>query len=141
LKAGVTKSAIGNRQLAIGNHPLREFPDHSELSFRNLSHRPDTQISLLRQRSRAGDATMSTDEIRATIKKSIAAITSLSPEEITDSASYKDDLQLDSLTILEIAVDAEYQFQVKIPDEVLSEIRTVDDTVRIVQQHLQLAVA
>jgi acyl carrier protein len=84
---------------------------------------------------------MSTDEIRATIKKSIATITSLSPEEITDSASYKDDLQLDSLTILEIAVDAEYQFQVKIPDEVLSEIRTVDDTVRIVQQHLQLAVA
>ena len=84
---------------------------------------------------------MSTDEIRATVKKSIATITGLSPEEITDSASYKDDLQLDSLTILEIAVDAEYQFQVKIPDEVLSEIRTVDDTVRIVQQHLELAVA
>ena len=84
---------------------------------------------------------MSTDEIRATIKKSIATITGLSLEDITDSASYKDDLQLDSLTILEIAVDAEYQFQVKIPDDVLSEIRTVDDTVRIVQQHLQLAVA
>jgi len=38
-------------------------------------------------------------------------------------------------------VDAEYQFQVKIPDEVLSEIRTVGDTVRVVQQHLELAVA
>jgi acyl carrier protein len=84
---------------------------------------------------------MSTDEIRSTIKKSIANITNIDLEEITDSASYKDDLQLDSLTILEIAVDAEYQFQVTIPDEVLSEIRTVDDTVRIVQQHLQLAVA
>ena len=84
---------------------------------------------------------MSTDEIRATIKKSIANITNINLEEIADTASYKDDLQLDSLTILEIAVDAEYQFQVKIPDEVLSEIRTVDDTVRIVQQHLELAVA
>jgi acyl carrier protein len=84
---------------------------------------------------------MSTEEIRATIKKSIANITNINLEEITDSASYKDDLQLDSLTILEIAVDAEYQFQVTIPDEVLSEIRTVDDTVRIVQQHLELAVA
>jgi len=84
---------------------------------------------------------MSTDEIRATIKKSIANITNIDLEEITDSASYKDDLQLDSLTILEIAVDAEYQFQVTIPDEVLSEIRTVDDTVRIVQQSLELAVA
>jgi acyl carrier protein len=84
---------------------------------------------------------MSTDEIKAMIKKSIANITNISLEEITDSASYKDDLQLDSLTILEIAVDAEYQFHVTIPDEVLSEIRTVDDTVRIVQQHLELAVA
>ena len=84
---------------------------------------------------------MSTDEIRATIKKSIANITNINLEEITDSASYKDDLHLDSLTILEIAVDAEYQFQVTIPDEALSEIHTVDDTVRIVQQHLELAVA
>ena len=84
---------------------------------------------------------MSTEEIRATIKKSIANITNINLEDITDSASYKDDLQLDSLTILEIAVDAEYQFHVTIPDEVLSEIRTVDDTVRIVQQHLELAVA
>jgi acyl carrier protein len=84
---------------------------------------------------------MSTEEIRATVKKSIATITSLNLEEITDTASYKDDLQLDSLTILEIAVDAEYQFQIKIPDDVLSEIRTVDDTVRVVQQHLELAVA
>jgi len=84
---------------------------------------------------------MSTDEIRTTVKRSIATITNISVEDISDSASYKDDLQLDSLTILEIAVDAEYQFQVKIPDELLSEIRTVDDTVRIVQQHLELAVA
>ena len=82
---------------------------------------------------------MSTDEIKTTVKRSIANISGLSLEEINDSASYKDDLQLDSLTILEIAVDAEYQFQVKIPDEILAEIRTVDDTVRIVQQQLELA--
>src|SRR6185295_3861709 len=79
---------------------------------------------------------MSTDEIRANVKKSIAKITSISFDEIPDHASYKDDLQLDSLTILEIAVDAEYQFQVKLSDDDLGEIRTVDDTVRMVQQYL-----
>jgi acyl carrier protein len=79
---------------------------------------------------------MSTDEIRAAVKQSIASIANLNAEEIGDSASYKDELQLDSLTILEIAVDAEYKFQVKIPDEELSEIRTVNDTVRIVEQYL-----
>ena len=78
---------------------------------------------------------MSTDEIRAAVKQSIANIANLDAAEIGDGASYKDDLQLDSLTILEIAVDAEYKFQVKIPDEELSEFRTVNDTVRIVQQY------
>jgi acyl carrier protein len=84
---------------------------------------------------------MSTDEIRARIKKSIATITNISAEEIGDSASYKDDLQLDSLTILEIAVDAEYQFQVKISDDDLGEIHSVDDTVKMVQQYLSLQAA
>jgi acyl carrier protein len=79
---------------------------------------------------------MSTDEIRVAVKQSIAHIANLDAGEIGDSASYKDDLQLDSLTILEIAVDAEYKFQIKIPDEELSNIRTVDDTVRVVQQYL-----
>jgi len=81
---------------------------------------------------------MNIDEIRASIKRSIARITSIEEREISDHASYKDDLQLDSLTILEIAVDAEYQFQLKIPDEELSGIRTVDDTVKIVQQYLSV---
>ena len=44
-------------------------------------------------------------------------------------------------TILEIAVDAEYQFRVKISDDDLGEIRTVDDTVRMVQQYLSLQAA
>jgi acyl carrier protein len=79
---------------------------------------------------------MSTDDIRAKVKNSIAKITNISFDQIPDHASYKDDLQLDSLTILEIAVDAEYQFQVQLTDDDLGEIRTVDDTVRMVQQYL-----
>lgn len=84
---------------------------------------------------------MSIEEIRATIKKSIATIANLDPADIPDNASYKDDLNLDSLTILEIAVDAEFQFQIKIPDEQLSDLRTVEDTVRAVQQHLLVEAA
>lgn len=82
---------------------------------------------------------MSTDDIKTKIKKSIAHIANLSPEEIADDASYKDDLNLDSLTILEIAVDAEYQFKITIPDDELDAIRTVNDTVNIVQQYLSMA--
>ncbi len=82
---------------------------------------------------------MKVEEITTTVKKSIARITSIDPSDISDHASYKDDLGLDSLTILEIAVDAEYQFQVKLSDDDLGEIKTVDDTVRMVQQYLSVA--
>ena len=82
---------------------------------------------------------MNAEEITTAVKNSIARITSIDPGEISDHASYKDDLGLDSLTILEIAVDAEYQFQVKISDDDLGEIHTVDDTVRMVQRYVSVA--
>lgn len=79
---------------------------------------------------------MSTDEIRAAVKQSVANIANLDARAIGDDASYKEDLQLDSLTILEIAVDAEYKFQLNLTEDDLASIRTVADTVRIVQQYL-----
>ena len=79
---------------------------------------------------------MSTDEIREAVKHSVATIANLDVREIGDDASYKEDLQLDSLTILEIAVDAEYKFQVNLSEDDLASISTVADTVRVVQQYL-----
>jgi acyl carrier protein len=83
---------------------------------------------------------MSTDEIRAAVKQSVASIANLDVREIGDDASYKEDLQLDSLTILEIAVDAEYKFQVNLSEDDLAGIGTVADTVRIVEQYLSAPV-
>jgi len=79
---------------------------------------------------------MSAEEILGRIKKSIASITFIDPEKIDGSASYEDDLAIDSLSILEIVVDVEYQFQIKVPEEELSAIRTVGDTVSTVQKYL-----
>ena len=79
---------------------------------------------------------MEADEIRKTIKACIANVTSISPEVIDDDASYIDDLSLDSLSILETVVEVEYRFKIKVPEEELSAIRTVGDTVLTVQKHL-----
>ena len=79
---------------------------------------------------------MNADEIRDRIKNSIATITYIDPDKIGDFASYKDDLAIDSLSILEIVVDVEYQFQIKVPEEELSAIRTISDTVNTVQKYL-----
>ena len=71
-------------------------------------------------------------EIRAKIKEIIANVASLDPNEIGDQASFVDDLQLDSLSLLEIGVDVDYEFKLGVPEERLQELRTVQDTVDLV---------
>ena len=51
------------------------------------------------------------------------------PEEVTEEKSLADDLLFDSLTMVEIAVLAEEQLGVKVPDEELSNLVTVGDKV------------
>jgi acyl carrier protein len=84
---------------------------------------------------------MSPDEIRDKIKRSITNVTDIKPERISDNASYTEDLALDSLAILEIVVEVECQFKIKVPEEELAAIRTLDDTVRTVQHYLYAEVA
>lgn len=75
-------------------------------------------------------------EIRNGIKKVIANVSDIDLEEIGDAASFKEDLSLDSLVLLEIAVDIGLQFQLDIPEEQLMQLHTVQDTVALVQQCL-----
>ncbi len=79
---------------------------------------------------------MNVVEIRTKIKEIISNVTNIEPEEIGDKASFIEDLQLDSLSLLEIGVDVDYEFKLGVPEEKLSELRTVDDAVALVQQVL-----
>ena len=79
---------------------------------------------------------MDVEEIRGKIKEVIANVTSMDPEEIGDKAHFIDDLQLDSLSLLEIGVDVDYEFKLGVPEERLGELRTVQDSVELVQQVL-----
>ena len=75
-------------------------------------------------------------EIRSKVKEIIANVTNLDPGEIADDASFVDDLQLDSLSLLEIGVDVDYEYRLGIPEERLQELRTVQDAVDLVLQCL-----
>ena len=79
---------------------------------------------------------MDREEIRAKIKEIIANIANLSAEEIGDHVSLKDDLGLDSLSMLEIAVDVDFEFKLDLPQEKLSVINTVQDAVELAQEYL-----
>jgi acyl carrier protein len=75
-------------------------------------------------------------EIRDSIKKVIANVSDIDPEAIGDSASFKEDLGLDSLILLEISVDIGLRFQLDIAEEQLMQLQTVQDAVELVQQCL-----
>ena len=79
---------------------------------------------------------MEIEEIRGKIKEIISNVTNIAPEEIGDEASFIDDLQLDSLSLLEIGVDMDYEFKLDVPEERLGELRTIQESVALVQQVL-----
>ena len=76
------------------------------------------------------------ESIRDTIRQSVHRITGIAPGDIQDSSNYREDLGLDSLSALEVMVDIEYAFKIKVSEERLQTIETVQDTIRLVQEHL-----
>lgn len=76
------------------------------------------------------------DRIRDTIRESVNRITGIAPADISDSSNYREDLGLDSLSALEVMVDIEYAFKIKVPEERLQAVQTVQDTINVVQEFL-----
>ena len=81
------------------------------------------------------------DSIRNTIRQSVNRITGISPSEIHDVSDYRADLGLDSLSALEVMVDIEYAYKIKVSEERFQSIRTVEDTIQAVQEYLSAAQA
>ena len=55
--------------------------------------------------------------------------TGLAPEAVEPSKSFTDDLDIDSISMMTIVVNAEKKFSVKIPDDDVKDLVTVQDAV------------
>ncbi|HEY6972422.1 MAG TPA: phosphopantetheine-binding protein [Candidatus Angelobacter sp.] len=84
---------------------------------------------------------MDVEAIRGRVKQSISQVTGIEVAAISDSAAYVDDLGLDSLSILEIAVNVEEHFKFHATDDELAAIRTVENTVELVRRRAYVEVA
>ena len=76
-------------------------------------------------------------EMKSRIKQIISNITNLDPGRIGDADSFTQDLDLDSLSLLEIGVDVDYEFQLGLPEERMRGIDSVDETVALVSERLR----
>jgi len=70
------------------------------------------------------------------IKEAIAKISDIDVADIADTASFQDDLGLDSLVLLEISVEIEMEFGLEVHEDDLKQLQTVQDAVEFVQQAL-----
>jgi acyl carrier protein len=71
----------------------------------------------------------SSEEILAGLAEIVEEVAGVSAADVTADKSFTDDLDIDSLSMVEIAVQAEDKFGVKIPDDELANLKTVGDAV------------
>lgn len=79
---------------------------------------------------------MQHDEIKGKIREVITQVTEIPGEEIGDKTSFTQELDLDSLALLEIGVDIDYAFQLNLPDERFKDLDCVDDALNLVVTEL-----
>lgn len=73
--------------------------------------------------------TLTDTEILGKLTAIIEEETGLSPQDISPAQSFAEDLDIDSLTMMTVVVNAEEAFGVRIPDDAIKNLRTVQDAV------------
>ncbi len=69
------------------------------------------------------------------LKKIIAEQLSVGEDEVVPEASFIEDLNADSLDLVELIMSLEEEFAVKISDEDAEKIRTVQDAMTYLDEH------
>lgn len=69
------------------------------------------------------------------LKKIVAEQLGVDESEVTPQASFVDDLNADSLDLVELIMSLEEEFGMEIPDQDAEKIRTVQEAVDYVDEH------
>src|ERR1700752_3393386 len=72
---------------------------------------------------------MANEEVLEGLADIVEEVAGVAKDDVTVDKSFVDDLDIDSLSMVEIAVQAEDKFGGKIPDDQLAELKTVGDAV------------
>jgi acyl carrier protein len=72
------------------------------------------------------------DEILATLRDVAVEVLGVEPGAVTEAASFKDDLEADSLDLVEVVMALEEKLDIAIPEDDLADIGTVGQAVDVV---------
>lgn len=82
---------------------------------------------------------MTRDEIYEALKKTLVEELEIDASKISLEANFKNDLDADSLHLVELAMELEDNYDVTIPDEVALELTTVGSVVDYLSEKLAAA--
>ena len=72
------------------------------------------------------------DDVRAVIVEQLG----VKPDEVKPEASFRDDLGVDSLDVVEFIMALEEKFSIEIPDEDAQKMETVNDAIKYVENKM-----
>lgn len=78
---------------------------------------------------------LSQEEIVAGLAEILEEVAGISPDDVAPEKSFTDDLDVDSLSMVEVVVAAEEKFGVKIPDNEVQNLKTVGDAVSYIESN------
>jgi acyl carrier protein len=67
-----------------------------------------------------------------TIKEVAAEVLSVDPDQVTETARFKEDLDADSLDLVELVMGLEERFDIEVPEDDLEGVTTVGQAVDLV---------
>jgi acyl carrier protein len=75
-----------------------------------------------------------TEDIRSNLAEIVNEVAGIPADDVQMDKSFVDDLDVDSLSMVEVVVAAEEKFDVKIPDEEVKNLKTVGDAVAFIER-------
>ncbi len=76
----------------------------------------------------------STEEILSDLAEIVNEVTGIPAADVQLDKSFTDDLDVDSLSMVEVVVAAEEKFSVRIPDDQVKNLKTVGDAVTYIEK-------
>jgi len=73
-------------------------------------------------------------EITEGLAEILEEVAGVTPSDVAEEKSFTDDLDIDSLSMVEVVVAAEEKFGVKIPDDEVQNLKTVGDAVSYIEK-------
>jgi acyl carrier protein len=75
-------------------------------------------------------------DVRAELAEIVNEIVGIPADSVQMDKSFTDDLDIDSLSMVEVVVAAEEKFDVRIPDDEVKNLKTVADAVNFISSQL-----